>query len=94
MSRFVMLLHKHDADAAFSTPDHVAGLPRLPGHDVQGDLVRNADVVTTSSAAPVNETLRIVQSKLTPSNSIDPALKTRCLAVARLSSIAPFKLKV
>jgi hypothetical protein len=45
--------------------------------------------LTTSSAAPVGERLRIVQSTLASPNSIDPALKTRCLGVARRSLIAP-----
>jgi hypothetical protein len=31
-----------DTDAPFASPDHVSALPRLPGHYVQGDLMRNA----------------------------------------------------
>ena len=48
----------------------------------------------TSSAAPSGERLRIVQSILPPSNSIDAALKTRCLGIARLSCIASIYAKI
>jgi hypothetical protein len=43
--------------------------------------------VTTSSAAPVSETLRTVQSIPPPPNSIVPAFKVRCRAAIRVSSM-------
>jgi hypothetical protein len=43
LARFVVFLREDDADPPFSTPNHVAVLPRLAGYYVQGDLVRNAE---------------------------------------------------
>ena len=43
----------------------------------------------TSSAAPVSEKLRTVQSIAPPPNSMVPAFSTRCLALSRRSSMGP-----
>jgi len=45
--------------------------------------------LATSSPAPRSEILRTVQSIAAPSNSIVPALNTRCRGAARRSSIVP-----
>jgi hypothetical protein len=43
LARFAVFLREDDADAPFSPPNHIAVLPRLAGHYVQDDLVRNAE---------------------------------------------------
>jgi hypothetical protein len=51
--------------------------------------------LATSIAAPISEMLRIVQSILARSNSIDPALNTRCRNTVRRSFMPQgFKLEV
>jgi hypothetical protein len=45
--------------------------------------------LATSSAAPIGDILRIVQSTLPPWNSMVPAFKTRCRGFARRSSMLP-----
>jgi hypothetical protein len=68
---------ERDADAFLFPPDNVTAPLQLIGWNDQRESVGNKSGLTTSSAAPVSERLRTIQSTTPPPDSIEPVFKIR-----------------
>ena len=85
----VVVAREQDADAPFASPDHVSMLPRLAGHNVQGDLMRNTSGThnverRTTRREVTNSAINTGAIELNRSGLQD----SNCLGVERPSSIA------
>jgi hypothetical protein len=74
-----------DADPLFLAPDDVTGQVQPGSLEDQQKLSGMPTGLVTSSAAPIFDMLRTMQSIAPPPNSIVPAFKTRWRANIRFS---------